>query len=393
MRVGAFWRYVKHSARQFSADNCPQLAAAISYYVLFSIVPLTFVLVSVFGLVIRDDHLRSEVVQRVVDSIGIEKGQVSLALDESKARDKLTPAQAADARSALDAMSDAQRQQVADDLSGLGRAQVGGQTLVEEDVLVSYDNIVSDALNDVSRASASLTVFSLLFGAWSASAMFGAVRKALNIIWKVPHQRAYLQQKLVDLAMVSAFGVLVLASVAGTAAIRALRDASDNALGPLSSGTGPFWSIVPYVLPALLSFLVFASLYRLVPSVPVRFRDVWLGALVASLLFEALKNGFAIYVANFNSYNVLYGSLGGILLFLTGVYMASFILLLGGELAAAQPGLRAGAFAPDPNRPKVGLLAEVRREALNAIRALVWMPGRHDADSDPGGTTPGHPRP
>ena len=117
-------------------------------------------------------------------------------------------------------------------------------------------------------------------------------------------------------------------------------------------------------------------------AVPVRFRDVWLGAVVAAVLFEALKNGFAFYVANFHTYDLLYGSLGGILLFLTGVYFTSAILLIGGEMAAAMPGLGAGAFAPDPNRPKLGLLEQARREAVSALRSLVWMPRRshHEAD-------------
>jgi YihY family inner membrane protein len=390
MSVGAFWRYFKHAARQFSADNCPQLAAAISYYVLFSIVPLTFVLVSIFGIVIRDARLRSEVVQRVVDSIGIEKGNVSLALDEGK-RDNLPPEEAARINAAIATMSNDQRQEIADELNVEGRAQVAGVTVSENDLLVSYDNVVSDALSGVARAGASITALSLLFGAWSASAMFGAVRKALNIIWKGPVRQAYLQQKLIDLAMVTAFGLLAIASVGGTAVIRALREASDNALGPLSSGTGLFWGIVPYVLPGLVSFVVFASLYRLVPSVPVRLRDVWFGAL-AALLFELLKNGFAIYVANFNSYNVLYGSLGDPAVpdrRLHGLLHSAFWR----RACGCPAGLRAGVFAPDSNRPKVRLIDEIRREGVNALRALVWMPKRHQSEGEATRANPNQPRP
>jgi YihY family inner membrane protein len=377
--AGSLLRYFKHCLRQYSRDNCAQLAAAISYYVLFSIVPLTFFLVSVFGLVIRSERVRSDVVRQVVDTLRLEKGDVDLELQESRLRQQgLTVAQVQEVKAALQDLTAAERQQVADQLRISGSASVGGHLLQAKDVLVTYRNSISDTLSSVAGASPPFTVFSVLFSAWSASAMFGSVRKALNVVWKVDYQKPYFQQKLMDLFMVVGFGLLVLASVFGTGALRALREVSDDALGPLSTGTGLFWGTLPYVLPGIASFAVFALLYRFVPAVSVRFRDVWLGALVAALLFEALKNGFAFYVTHFRSYDLLYGSLGGILLFLTGVYFASSILLLGGELATAMPGLGAGAFAAvrDPSRPQPGLIAELPKEVASFLRGLVLSPKR-----------------
>jgi YihY family inner membrane protein len=379
--LGSFWRYVKHAIREYGRDNCPQLAAAISYYVLFSVVPLTFVVVSVFGLVIRSERIRSEVVQRVVDSIGIEPGNVTIQLDESRIARDFDPPAAARIRQVLVNLSEDQKQQIADDIKARGRALVGDQVLEERDVILRFSNSISDTLNSVARASARLTAVSLLVSAWSASAMFGAVRRAINTVHKVEYMRPYFQQKLKDLAMVAAFGALLLASVVGTAGLAALRRVSDDALGPLSSSTGVLWVLVAYLLPAAATFVVFALLYRYVPATPVRLKDVWFGALVATVLFELLKNGFAFYVAHFRAYDILYGSLGGILLFLTAVYFASSILLMGSELSAAMPGLRAGVFAPvrDPNKPKVGLAQEVSREVLKFLRGLVLPPAKTDS--------------
>ena len=59
----------------------------------------------------------------------------------------------------------------------------------------------------------------------------------------------------------------------------------------------------------------------------------------APLLFEVLKNLFAYYVANFDAYTVLYGSLGGILLFMTSTYLSSVALIFGAEIAATMPRL------------------------------------------------------
>jgi membrane protein len=382
MTAGNVWRYIKHAVREYGRDNCPQFAAAISYYVLFSIVPLTFVLVSVFGLVIRSERLRDDIVEQVVDSIGLEPGEVRLQAD----RENLSAAEVRRVNDAIARLTPAEREAVAERLDRAGSAALGGLLVMQDEVLVRYQNTVSDTLSGVADASPPLTVFSLLFSAWSASAMFGAVRKALNVVWSVETHRAYLQQKLLDLLMVMAFGVLMLGSVVATAGLRVLRELSDEALGPLSSGTGFFWGLMPFLLPAVLSVVVFASLYRFVPAVQVRLRDVWLGAVVAALLFEVLKNGFAFYVAHFRDYDLLYGSLGGILLFLTAVYFASAILLLGAELAVSMPGLGAGAFAAvhDPSKPKRPLTRQVWDEAGKLLRSLVWS-RRSQSGSDTSG--------
>jgi membrane protein len=324
-------------------------------------------------------------VQQVVDSIGLERGDVSVSLDEDRLRERgLTATDVAEVRAALSMLLQHEREALAAQLERDGRVTIAGREVGEREVILRFQNSISDTLNDVARASARLTAFSLIFSAWSASAMFGAVRKSINVVWKVEYGRAYLQQKLVDLLMVFAFGVLMLASVVGTAIIRALRQASDGFLGPISEDTGVIWSMVPWVLPGMLTFVVFALVYRLVPAVKVRFRDVWFGALLAALLFEVLKNGFAFYVANFRAYDLLYGSLGGILLFLTAVYFGSAILLFGAELAAAMPGLRAGAFegVRDPSRPRPGLLGQVRNEVWGFFRSIVWSTDTAEDDRE-----------
>jgi YihY family inner membrane protein len=342
-------------------------------------------------LVIRSERLRDDIVRRVVDTLRLEQGDATLQLDEGRlSKAGLSPDQIAQVRDEINQLSSADQQRIADELKARGRAQLDGRVFDDKEVLVRYKNAVSDTLNSVAGASAQLTAFSLMFSAWSASAMFGAVRRAINAVWQVEYQRPYFQQKLMDLVMVLGFGVLMLGSVGGTGALRTLREVSDEALGPLSSGTGLIWGVLPYLLPALASFAVFSLLYRFVPASRVRFRDIWLGALVAGLLFELLKNAFAFYVANFNAYDLLYGSLGGILLFLTGVYFASAILLVGAELAHAMPGLGAGAFAQirDPSIPRPGLLEEVRGEVARFLRGLVLPPRSPEKGSD----IPGHRR-
>ena len=293
----------KHTVRKYSDDNCSLLAAAISYYVLFSVVPLTIFLASIFGFVMRNESTRQQVVDSIVQA---------------------TPLQ-----------------------------QEKGA------------NLVSDTVKGVSRVSAPLTVLGLAGLAWSASAMFAAVRRGLNIAFGVEKGRPVVQQKLVDLGMLVGLGLVLLISVAGTGFLRMLRARSLGLLGPLSSGSSLFWEVVPFLAPAVFSFLLFLLVYRYVPRVGLGFRDVWPGALLAAALFELLKNAFAIYLANFSSYDLAYGALGGILLFLLWTYITASILLLGAELASEYPRARGGSYveAGGPGRP-------LRRQALEFLKGL-----------------------
>jgi membrane protein len=79
------------------------------------------------------------------------------------------------------------------------------------------------------------------------------------------------------------------------------------------------------------------------------------------VLFEAMKNGYAFYLAHFNTYDVLYGSLGGILLFMLWTYLTSNILLLGAALTVEARRLREGAYAEELARPGDGRGFDVRR--------------------------------
>ena len=308
------WPLLKRTFREFAEDNCSQLAAAISYYVLFSIIPLAIFLTSVFGFVVRNSDIQDEVTDRLVEAIPLEEGE-------------------------------------------------------------GHD-LVSDTIRGVSRVSGALTAVGLIGMAWSASVMFGAIRKALNIAWDTEVHRPPVQQKLIDMAMVLGLGLLLGASIAVTAALRTMRELSDEALGPLSTGTGFFWSALPLMLPGFLTFLVFLLIYRFVPNVSHSLRDVWPGALLAAALFELLKNGFVLYVAKFNNYDVVYGSLGAVMLFLLWTYLSANVLLLGAELASEYERAKMGRhpFTPAPTE---GLPLSER--LLRAARGL-FVHDREDAD-------------
>ena len=277
-----WWRdarvLVRETVREFGDDQCPQLAAGISYYVLFSIFPLALLALAVSGLVLADESLREDLVNSLFDV---------LPLSEGEGRDDLTSA-----------------------ISGLTTG-------------ISIAGLVS--------------IIGLM---WSASGMMGALRRALNQAWDTDYKRAFLHGKLVDFVMVLSLGMLVGLSVGTTIFLQVARRVSDDlsdALGPLGSGATLSLELVALFVPMLISFATFMVLFKVVPSVRTRYRSIWPGALLAAVLFEAVKNGFAIYLREFGNYDAVYGSLGTVVAFLFFVYISANVMLLGAEMAAEWP--------------------------------------------------------
>ena len=299
------WILAKSTYLSFARDNCTQLAAAISYYVLFSIVPLAILTVSVVGLILGGDHVRNSITNRILDAV---------PLSETEGR-----------------------------------------------------SAVQNALDSVKRVSGPVAALGLLGTLWTTSAVFASIRKSLNTVWGVDEHRPWAQAKLVDLAQVGVLGAILLASLVLTGVLRAVREISASHVGPLSN-RNPLWEAPSLLLPALLTLATFVLLYRIVPASHPKWRDVVPGALLATLLFEVLKNSFAIYVANFNNFDVVYGSLAGALLFLLYTFLASNILLAGGELTRTMERyhaheLDAEIYPVEPQPP-------VAMRVLSALRGL-----------------------
>lgn len=299
------WIIIKHAWLGFTRKNLTQLAAAISYYALFSLVPLGIFAVSVAGFVLADETRRAELVNNILSA-------VPLSQDE-------------------------------------------GRRAVER------------TLENVQRASGPIAAVGLGFTLWTSSAMFASIRKSLNVVWQVDEQRPWARAKLIDFTQVGVLSAFLLGSIVLTGVLRVLRNASGEHVGPLAY-QNPAWELPSILLPTVLTFIAFALMYRIVPAAHPRWRDILPGAAVATLLFEFLKNTFAIYVANFNNFDVVYGSLAGALLFLVYIYLASNILLIGAELAHSLQRYHAGEYWPelDPARPRT----PVATLALRAVKGL-----------------------
>ena len=110
------------------------------------------------------------------------------------------------------------------------------------------------------------------------------------------------------------------------------------------------FSLARSLIPILFMYVICLLLYRSVPAKPLRFRDVRLGALLATLVIFIVSKLFSFYTANFGNYSALYGSISGIIVICTWMYFFSFILVLGAEFNAVLYELRTDTSAPPPGK-------------------------------------------
>jgi membrane protein len=192
---------------------------------------------------------------------------------------------------------------------------------------------------DVAGFSA-LGIFTLVF---AASNVMGSIRQALNAAFRVEETRPPAQAKFWDLVMVLVFGVLITASFALTLLDDVVNDTNSDLVDALQS--------IGHVVPLILAVVVFAGIFRFVPAKRPRTRDIWPGVLVAAIGYELAKGGFALYLTHFANYGAVYASLGAVVAFLVFTYVTAFIALLGAEIAAEWPCVRAGDYDGPPGPP------------------------------------------
>lgn len=165
-----------------------------------------------------------------------------------------------------------------------------------------------------------------LFGARNGA---GSIITALNIAYEEEETRGFLRVNLIALGMTAAAVIAAIVAVAAVAALGHL-DALLPAAGPALIVLG---KVLTYVLLGLGGAAAAATLYRYGPARD-NARWTWLtpGSLFAALCWLLLTLGFGVYVARFGNYNATYGSLGGVMVLLTWLYLSSYVLLFGAEL-------------------------------------------------------------
>lgn len=266
------WKYaLRRTVREFSHDQCTDLAAALTYYAVLAIFPALIALISVLG-VFGQGKSTTDALVEVAGGLGPEETTKTI-------------------------------QEVID---GLQTNQGAGLGLV----------------------------LGLAGALWSASGYVGAFSRAMNRMYEIDEGRPIWKLRPVMLlvtlvsVILTAIGALILA-VSGPVA-----QAVGDAVG-LGDQAVTVWNIAKWPVLLGIVIVVVAILYYATPNVQQpKFRWMSTGALIAILVWVLASAAFGFYVANFGSYNKTYGSLAAVIVFLLWLWITNLALLFGAEFDA-----------------------------------------------------------
>ena len=201
------------------------------------------------------------------------------------------------------------------------------ESFVYDNLVPAAGDLVRSHLQEFIGQTGRLTAFGLLFLLVSALLLLFTIEETLNKIWRVETSRSVMQRLL------SYWAVLTLAPLLMGASLSLTSYFISTALqggGGVAEARGWFLGLMPL----MFEMLAFVLLYTAVPSKPIRLRHALVGGATAAILFEVTKRGFTWYISNFHSYEIIYGALSSIPIFLLWIYLSWLVVLVGAEVTA-----------------------------------------------------------
>lgn len=212
---------------------------------------------------------------------------------------------------------------------------------------------IGSVIDAVIASRAGISLFGLLFLIWGALGIFSAITQGVGRAFEATTPRPFWQDKLIGLLLMVITGVLGVASVGIGILTGILQQATQDVLAVVPGGYVAL-SLIGFVTPIVLIFIVFLMLYHLVPNRRVTWREVLPGAVAATIFWTVLRVGFTYYTTNIANYDTAFGPISATISLLVFLYFASVIVLLGAEVARANLLEDASASeltAPSPQRP------------------------------------------
>lgn len=267
-KLKTFFTLLKETLDEWNKDRAPRLAAALSYYTVFSIAPFLIVVIAVAGLIAGEDAVRGQLDDQVQGLMGREGADLVQQLIQNNSQ----PA----------------------------------------------ENILATVIG----------IATLLLG---AGGVFGQLQDSLNTVWGVEPKAgrgllATIKDRFLSFTMVLGVGFLLLVSLVLSSFLAALS----NLLIGLLPGTDLLLQALNFVISFAVITLLFGMMYKILPDVEIQWRDVWVGAAFTSLLFSIGKTALGIYLGNSGVLST-YGAAGSLIIILLWVFYSAQILLFGAE--------------------------------------------------------------
>lgn len=266
------WPTLKRTLTEFQEDNLSDWAAALTYYGLLSLFPALIAMVSLIG-IFGDPKTTTTKLTEIITEIGPESG--------------------------------------AETFEGPIKSIVENQT-----------------------AAGFAFVFGLAVALWSASGYVGAFIRASNIIYETPEGRPFWKLRPLQIAVTLAMIIMMALLAVGLVLTGPVVEAIANPIG-LSSTAVDVWNVAKWPVMAAIFILMVDLLYYTTPNVKLRgFKWVTPGAIVSIVVWAIASALFALYVANFSSYDKTYGTLAGLVVLLLWFWITNLAILFGHQLNA-----------------------------------------------------------
>lgn len=278
------WPLLKEAAFGWIADNASRLSAALAYYSIFSLAPLLVIVLFVVAMVFGREAANGTVYDQLSSLLG------------SSAAETI-------------------------------------QTWIT----------ATNANPRTGWIATSLGAAALLFGATS---VFTELKNSLNAIWGVEVRsgqtiRTLVRDRLLGLSMVLGIGFLLLVSMMVSAALAA----ADAFISPAVELPSTLWQTMDFFLSLLVTAVLFAMIFKVLPNVILEWQDVAAGGLITALLFNIGKAGLATYLTS-GGVASSFGAAGIVVIVLLWVYYATSILFFGAEFTKAWVRHRVGRITP-----------------------------------------------
>lgn len=203
------------------------------------------------------------------------------------------------------------------------------QDFIFSNFVPTSSDVLQTHLQSFAAKATRLTMVGIAVLLLTALMMMSTIDKSLNQIWASRSRRRGASRFLVYWAVLSLGPVLVGLGMVATSYVASLPLLTDSMQ---SAGMRTIWL---RSLPLITTALAFTLMYIVIPVRSVPFRAALVGGLVAGILFESAKRGFAWYVVHFPTYEAIYGALASIPIFLIWIYLSWLIILLGAVVAHA----------------------------------------------------------
>ncbi len=268
LSAGTLWKMMKLTWSEWTADNGTSLSAALAYYAVFSLAPILVIAVAVAGLVFGQEAARGELTQQISGFVGEQGAELT------------------------------------------------------QEMLANSSEPSTGSLASV------IGLVMLLFG---ASRAFSQMQSSLNHIWNVPREQTAgilntVTTRAISFLLVLGVGLLLLIMLILSALISGLS----SILGGVGASAQTWGMIINFLVSFVITTVLFALIYKELPDVEVAWRDVWIGAIISSVLFTIGKQLIGIYLARATVASA-YGAAGSLVIVMLWVYYSAQILFLGAE--------------------------------------------------------------